>query len=102
MILDSWPVRAVLSPLTSYRGRASRFQRDGARCKLSYGVQLSSGIAARTPRGAISAALSAGTFAGWPLGSEYLSQWNVTRSDELVVAALDLTKAGCEEWEKRQ
>lgn len=102
IILDSWPVRAVLSPLTSYRGRASRFQRDGARCKLSYGVQLTSGLAARALRGAISAALSAGTFAGWPLGSEYLSQWNVTREDELVVAALDLTKAGCEEWEKRQ
>ncbi|MCC6537013.1 MAG: hypothetical protein IT162_05655 [Bryobacterales bacterium] len=102
VILDSWPVRTALGPLTSYRGRASRFQRDGARCKLSYGVQLSSGLAARALRGAMAAALSAGTFAGWPLGSEYLSQWNVTRNDELVVAALDLTKAGCEEWEKRQ
>ena len=101
-ILGSWPVRTALGPVRSYRGRASRFDRDGARCRVTYGVQLSSGVAARLLSGAMSAAVSAGTLAGWPLGPEYLSNWNVDRESELVIAALDLTKAGCEYWQEKQ
>lgn len=101
-ILGSWPVRTVLGPVTSYRGRASRFDEDGARCRLTYGIQLSSGVAARLLSGAMYSALSAGTFAGWPLGPEYLSKWSTRRDGELVGATLDLTKAGCEYWRQKQ
>lgn len=99
-ILGSWPVRTVLGPVTSYRGRAARFERDGARCRLSYGIQLASGIAARGLHGAIYTAMSAGTFAGWPLGPEYLSSWRAERAGELVILTAGLTKAGCEYWQK--
>lgn len=100
-LLGSWPVRTVLGPVTSYRGRATRFERDGARCRLSYGVQLTSGVAARLLSGAIYTAVSAGTFAGWPLSPDYLSKWRSERDGDLVMLALDLTRAGCEYWEKR-
>lgn len=101
-VLGSWPVRTVLGPLTSYRGRATRFDRDGARCRLSYGVQLSSGVAARLLSGAIYTTVSAGTFAGWPLGPDYLSKWASERHGDLVALTLDLTRAGCEYWEKKE
>ena len=101
-ILGSWPVRTALGPARSYRGRASRFDRDGARCHVTYGVQLSSGVAARLLTAAMAAAVGAGTLAGWPLGPEYLSNWNVNRESELVVATLDLTKAGCDYWQQKQ
>lgn len=101
-ILGSWPVRTVLGPVTSYRGRASRFEEDGARCRLHYGIQLSSGVAARLLSGGMFSALSAGTFAGWPLGPEYLSKWSTRRDGELVGATLDLTKAGCEYWRQNK
>ncbi len=100
-LLGSWPVRTVLGPVTSYRGRATRFERDGARCRLSYGVQLTSGVAARLLSGAIYTAVSAGTFAGWPLSPDYLSKWRQERDGDLVMLTLDLTRAGCEYWEKR-
>ena len=48
----------------------------------------------------MAAAGGAGTLAGWPLGPEYLSSWNVNRESELVVATLDLTKAGCDYWQQ--
>ena len=101
-ILGSWPVRTALGPVRSYRGRASRFDRDGARCRVTYGVQLSSGVAARLLTAAMAASVGAGTLAGWPLGPEYLSSWNVNRESELVVATLDLTKAGCDYWQQKQ
>jgi hypothetical protein len=96
LILTSLPLQTLLSPVASYKGRVTLLERDGARCTVTYGVQLNGGIASRSLRTLLYSALSLGTVAGWPLGPEYLSKWKTDRDGNVVTARLDLTKAGCD------